>query len=218
MSPFTPATRLHYQIDGAADVPPLLLINALGTAIDLWVDLAPRLAETYRVIRYDARGHGRSTSQLRSEQGDPEFTIDQLGQDALSVLDAAGVESAHVAGISLGGLTSMWLGVNAPSRVRSLFIANTAAKVGTAQRWIDRVELVRRSGMTEVAALTMKGWFTPEFAEREPAAVEPCRAMVAACPPSRPSEVVPVASKVMISLSGKGGSEVRAVFGSLTGP
>lgn len=101
----------------------------------------------------------------------------------MSVLDAAGVASAHVAGISIGGLTSMWLGVHAPARVRSLFIANTAAKVGNAQRWIDRVELVRRSGMADVAALTMKGWFTPEFAEREPAAVERCQAMVAACPP-----------------------------------
>lgn len=175
-------TALHYQIDGSPDAPPLLLINALGTTIDLWVEHAPRLAKTHRVIRYDARGHGQSAARPGSEQS-PEFTLEQLGQDALSMLDAAGVKSAHVAGISLGGLTSMWLGVNAPSRVRSLFIANTAAKVGNAQRWIDRVELVRRSGMTEIAALTMKGWFTPEFAEREPAAVERCRAMVAACPP-----------------------------------
>lgn len=177
MSPSTSGTHLYYQTDGALEAPPLLLINALGTTIDLWIDHAPRLAERYRVIRYDARGHGQSGGS----GGD--FTLDQLGQDVLSVLDAAGVDSAHVAGISLGGLTSMWLGVNAPSRVRSLFIANTAAQVGNAQRWIDRVDLVRRSGMAEVAALTMKGWFTPEFAERAPAAVERCRAMVAACPP-----------------------------------
>src|SRR5690348_16698753 len=105
--PFTTETSLHYQIDGAVDAPPLLLINALGTTIDLWVDHVPRLARTHRVIRYDARGHGQSGG------GGSEFTLDQLGQDALSVLDAAGVESAHVAGISLGGLTAMWLGVNA---------------------------------------------------------------------------------------------------------
>src|SRR5512139_4297493 len=141
MSPFTAGTGLHYRIDGAADAPPLLLINALGTTIDLWADQAPRLAQHYRVIRYDARGHGQSGG------GGGDFTIDQLGNDALSVLDAAGVESAHVAGISLGGLTALWLGSYAQPRVRSLFIANTAAKVGNAQRWIDRVDLVRRSGM-----------------------------------------------------------------------
>ena len=114
MSPFTNGTRLHYQIDGVADAQPLLLINALGTTIDLWVDHAPRLAKTHRVIRYDARGHGQSGG------GGSEFTLDQLGQDALSVLDAAGVASAHVAGISLGGLTSMWLGVNAPAASSTL--------------------------------------------------------------------------------------------------
>src|SRR5262245_60869988 len=133
MSPFTARTRLHYQIDGAVAAPPLLLINALGTTIDLWIDHAPHLAARYRVIRFDARGHGQSGGA----GGD--FTIDHLGQDALDVLDAAGVESAHVAGISLGAFTSMWLGINAPSRVRSLFIANTAARVGNEQRWIDRV-------------------------------------------------------------------------------
>jgi 3-oxoadipate enol-lactonase len=177
MLTLTPGTGLHYQVDGPSDAPPLLLINSLGTTIDLWDDHVPRLAGRYRVIRYDARGHGRSGGS------GGEFTLDQIGRDALEVLDAAGVESAHIAGISIGGLTSMWLGLNAPSRVKSLFIANTAARVGNTQRWVDRIELVRRSGMAEVAALTMKGWFTPEFATREPAAVERCRAMVAACPP-----------------------------------
>src|SRR5688572_10626172 len=125
----TPAGRLHYRIDGPENAPPVLLGNALGTTLDLWSAQVHALAETYRVIRYDTRGHGQSSAAAR------EYTLEELGEDALRVLDAAGAPSAHVCGISLGGLTAMWLAVHRPTRVRRLVLANTAARVGTAARW-----------------------------------------------------------------------------------
>src|SRR5688572_29633668 len=107
----TAAGRLRYRVDGPATAPALLLSNSLGTTLELWDAQVEKWAKTFRVIRYDARGHGGSAVVPG------EYTIDQLGRDALAVLDAAGARVAHVCGISLGGLTAMWLGVNAPHRV-----------------------------------------------------------------------------------------------------
>src|SRR5262245_47097808 len=97
--------RLNGRVDGPNTAPALLFLNALGsTAEQLWKFQAPVFTRAgYRVVRYDTRGHGRS--------GIPsvESSIDQLGRDAIAVLDALGVERAHVCGSSLGGLTAMWL-------------------------------------------------------------------------------------------------------------
>jgi len=167
---------LRYRIDGPPRGRPVLLLHALGTTMGLWDGLAQVLADRYRVIRYDARGHGQS----RIPEG--EYSIDDLGRDALSVLDAVGVERAIVGGISIGGLTSLWLGIHAVGRVEKLLVANTAAKVGSRQRWIDRVALVRSQGMAAVAELAMGNWFTEDFRKREPATVDRLRGMVTASP------------------------------------
>ncbi len=171
------SARLHYRVDGPEDAPAVLLINSLGTTLDMWSAQADAWSPRLRVIRYDTRGHGQS--------GVPpgEYTLDDLGNDAIRVLDAAGVESAHVCGISLGGLTAMWLGVRQPARVRSLVIANTAARVGTAQRWTERIAKVRGEGMAAIGDMITPAWFSPAFREREPAIVARFREMVASINP-----------------------------------
>ncbi len=168
---------LHYRQDGPADGTPVLLMNALGTTMDLWSAQAMHLTQEFRVIRYDTRGHGGSAAPA----GD--YTLDELGEDALRVLDAVGAETAHICGISLGGLTAMWLGIYQPSRVRSLVLADTAARVGTAERWNDRIAKVRAEGMTAIADFNMPNWFTPAFREREPETVARFHRMVASCSP-----------------------------------
>ena len=131
------------------------------------------------MITYDARGHG--FSQVTA--GD--YTIEQLGRDALAILDDVGVESAHVCGISLGGITAMWMGVNAPRRVESLVLANTAARIGSLELWTERIAFVKQQGMATLADLTMPRWFTDDFRAREPQTIEQFRSMVAACPKDR---------------------------------
>ncbi|MEO8451330.1 MAG: 3-oxoadipate enol-lactonase [Gemmatimonadota bacterium] len=178
--------RLSYRVEGPDDAPPLLLLNSLGTTIDLWApQLAPPslpvgetggFAQQFRVIRYDARGHGRSTVPP------PPYTLDQLGQDALAVLGAAGAGRAHVAGISIGGLTGMWLGINAPDRVAGLVLANTGARIGTTALWRERIAMAESPGMTILADLIMTRWFTPGFRAQNPETLEMFRAMVAETP------------------------------------
>jgi 3-oxoadipate enol-lactonase len=128
------------------------------------------------VIRYDARGHGRSSVPT----GD--YTIDDLGRDALAVLDAAAVQAAHVCGLSLGGITAQWLAINAPDRVTSLVLANTAARIATVEAWTQRIALVHEQGMAAAAEQAMQRWFSPAFRERDPDTVHAFRALVQAVP------------------------------------
>ena len=82
--------------------PALLLFNPLGTALEIWDDPFPALCERYEVVRFDARGHGESTTGSRTE-----LTMEQLARDALAVLDACGIARAHLCGLSIGGMTAM---------------------------------------------------------------------------------------------------------------
>ena len=168
---------ISYDLDGAPDAPAVLLINSIASTRELWARQLPALTARYRVIRYDARGHGRSSAPA----GD--YTLEQLGRDALAVLDDSHTNAAHVCGISLGGLTAQWLGVHAPERATSLVLANTAARIGTVDSWNERIALVRAKGMTAVADLTIPRWFSPEFQERDPETVHGFRTMVQSCPP-----------------------------------
>jgi 3-oxoadipate enol-lactonase len=167
---------ISYDLHGPAGAPALLFINSIGTTRELWDRQRAAFAASYRVIQYDARGHGQSAVP----PGD--YTIAQLAQDALAILDAEQRTSAQVCGISLGGITALWLAVHAPARVRSLVLANTGARIGSVESWTARVALVRQGGMKAVADLAMQTWFTDGFREREPATVRQFREMVESCP------------------------------------
>ncbi|HEY7861189.1 MAG TPA: 3-oxoadipate enol-lactonase [Gemmatimonadaceae bacterium] len=167
---------IWYSVDGRAEAPPLLLIHSLATTHELWARQVPAFTAFARVIRYDMRGHGGSTSPAG------ELTIERFGRDALAVLDAAGVSRADVAGVSLGGLTTVWLGAHAPDRVRRLVLANTAARIGTSDTWSARIRAVREGGMELAADLAIPRWFTDGFRENHADIVAAYRAMVLACP------------------------------------
>lgn len=170
--------RISYTVEGPLERPVLLFINSIGTTRDLWQQQIPALVGTYRIIRYDARGHGSSSVPT----GD--YTIEQLGRDALAILDAEGAQKAHVCGISLGGITGLWLAINAPDRVASLIVANSAARIGSVQSWTDRIALVKEQGMRGIADMAIARWFTPDFTRGHEDVAESFRSMVAGCPPA----------------------------------
>ncbi len=174
----TSDATISYDVAGPATAPALLFLNSIGSTRELWSRQLPEFSAVYRVIRIDARGHGRSSVPT----GD--YTIGQLAHDALAVIDAEGIDSAHVCGLSLGGLTAMWLGVHASPRVKSLVLANTAARIGSVQSWTERIALVREHGMSAVAERAMLLWFSPGFRERDPETVERFRTMLQSCSPA----------------------------------
>jgi 3-oxoadipate enol-lactonase len=167
---------ISYQVEGDPQAPALLLINSIGSTRDMWARQMPAFTTIYRVIRYDARGHGQSSVPRGA------YTLDQLGQDALAILDDVGASTAHVCGLSLGGITALWLGLNAANRVRGLVLANTAARVGTVEMWTERIALVHQKGMSAVAELAMERWFTRAFRDRDPETIRAFQTMVQNCP------------------------------------
>ena len=158
--------RLHVRTDGDPAWPCVVLSNSLGTDLSMWDPQAALLARDHYVLRYDTRGHGRSG------RGTAPVTLDRLGRDVVGLLDALAVPRAHVCGISMGGMIGQWLGIHAPQRLGKLVLANTAARIGTAEGWTSRAELVRRAGMAAVADGAAARWFTPAFGARSPWLVE----------------------------------------------
>ena len=162
--------RIGFSITGPDQAPPLVLSNSLGTDRSLWHAQIGPLAERFRVLSYDTRGHGQS------EATPAPYSIDRLGRDVLSLMDASGIGRAHVCGVSIGGLTALWLGVHAPERVNRLVLANTAARIGSLESWEDRIGVARAGGLDALADGTMSRWFTAAFRLAEPDTVARMRA------------------------------------------
>jgi 3-oxoadipate enol-lactonase len=168
--------RIHYRLDGPVGAPALMLSNSLGTDLGLWERQLPVLGG-YRLLRWDARGHGRSDAPAGP------YTMEQLSRDALALLDAAGIARTAYAGVSMGGAIGQWLAMNAPERIAGLVLANTAAQFGTPEVWNSRIETVLRDGMGAVTPAVLERWFTPAFQARDPAEVDRVKAMLLATPP-----------------------------------
>ncbi len=169
-------TRLHYRFDGDRAAPVVVLSNSLGTTLDMWEPQAAALAERHCVLRYDTRGHGQS------EVPPGPYTIDVLGRDVIALLDHLGIARAAFCGLSLGGMTGMWLGVHAPQRIARLVLANTSACMGAPAAMDERIAAVTAGGVAAIAPAVLGRWFTPEFAAREPARVAAVKAMLESSP------------------------------------
>lgn len=135
------ALDVHVQISGPPGAPALLLLHSLGTSGHVWDAQVEALSLGWRVIRPDLRGHGLTTTTTGA------YSIEGLAQDARAVLDALGIERAHVAGISIGGLVAQALAAQAPSRVRSLMLLDTALAVPPPAHWREIATIVRQQGM-----------------------------------------------------------------------
>ncbi|MDE8652017.1 3-oxoadipate enol-lactonase [Novosphingobium album (ex Liu et al. 2023)] len=156
--------RVAWRIDGPEDAPVLLLSNSLGTSMDMWQPQLAAFAARYRVLRYDTRGHGASDVPTGA------YGLDRLGRDAIELLDGLGLARVHFCGLSLGGMTGQWLGVQAPERVERLVLANTAAFMGPPASWQARIQTVLREGMAAITGAVLERWFTPEFLSTRPQA------------------------------------------------
>lgn len=158
--------NIHYRLDGPEKAPVLVLSNSLGTTLSLWDAQIAELTQHFRVLRYDTHGHGQTTKRGK-------VTLSQLGEDVITLLDHLNIAKAHFCGISMGGLTGIWLARFAPERFYSIAVANTAAKIGEQAGWLSRARTVRSEGMGVVSASTAERWFTSDFRQHQPTIVEP---------------------------------------------
>jgi 3-oxoadipate enol-lactonase len=152
----------------------VLLSHGLATDLGMWDELTDALKGRYRVLRYDARGHGGSAAT----EGD--YTLDRLVADAVGILDALGVEQAHFAGLSMGGMIGLGLMLDHPQRIKSAVIADsrhTTTPDFTAA-WLARAEAVRTGGIAAIVESTVERWSSAGLAERNPAVVARMARMV----------------------------------------
>jgi 3-oxoadipate enol-lactonase len=166
-------TLLHYEIAG--DGPPLVLAGSIGSSVDMWEPQLPALAERFRVVRVDHRGHGRSPVPAGP------YTIADLGMDVLAVLDHLGEREVAMCGLSLGGMVGMWLAAHAPERISALALLATSAYQGPA-RWEQRMAAVGAGGMASIVDPVMALWFTPRFRAAHPDEVARFAAMLTGTP------------------------------------
>lgn len=174
--PFTTANGLtvHYDLTGPANAPVLLLANSIGTTLTVWDAVMPALTARFRVLRYDMRGHGLSA--VPAIGADSGYSMDDLANDALGLLDALGIARAHVCGLSIGGMMAQRLAVKAPERVDGLILCDTAGLIGPPSIWADRIAAIRANGLSSIADAVMTRWFTARFRESNP---DPLRGYVA---------------------------------------
>jgi len=169
--------HIHYELSGTGNGELLVLSNSLGSSLRMWDKVMPALEANHRMLRYDTRGHGASGVSA------PPYTLDQLGGDLLFLLDHLGVDHVSFCGLSLGGLTGQWLGIHAPERVARLVLANTAARIGTAEMWDQRIATAKGAGMDALAPAILERWFTQSYRDRYPDEMAFIRGMIAATDP-----------------------------------
>ena len=168
-------TRIAYRLDGEAGKPVLALSNSIGTTLHMWDRQVAALAEFFRVLRYDTRGHGASGVPAGA------YSPERLGRDVVELLDALHIPRVHFLGLSLGGMTGQWLGVHCADRIERLILSNTASYLGPAGQWDERIAAVLQAkDMSDTAEVFLRNWFPARMLEaREPVVAE-FRAMLLA--------------------------------------
>lgn len=153
--------KINYQTFGDENNPAIVFSNSLGTKFTMWQPQIDALQNDFYVICYDTRGHGQSSAP----QGP--YTIDQLGQDVINLLDHLNIKKTSFCGISMGGLTGQWLALHKPEYFNHVIVCNTAAKIGQEQAWNERAALVREQGLQPIAATAASRWFTERFIQSQ---------------------------------------------------
>ena len=166
------ATGIAYRVDGPADAEAIVFINSLGADHEMWDWQVGAFSERYRVVRYDACGHGAADPPARP------VTIETLGGYVVALLDHLEIERAHLCGCSLGGLTTLWTAARHPARVRRAVVANSGAKLGTAEGWNERIDALRSGGMAAVREQVLSRFFSERFRATHAETVARVRAML----------------------------------------
>src|SRR5215469_13699595 len=147
--------RCFYRLEGRKGCPVLVLSHSLGVDHSMWDLQMPDPLRYFQVLRYDTRGHGASDPPAG------EYSVDELGDDALALLDQLGIAQFAWCGLSMGGAIGQWIALNAPGRLTSLVLASTAPRFGTPELWDARMKAVREGGMQAIVDATMQRFFSP---------------------------------------------------------
>jgi len=169
---------INYRIDGPERAPWLVFSNSLATSLAMWDEQAAALQTSFRVLRYDQRGHGETDAPSGR------YAFDTLLDDALALMDAHNIDKAHFAGLSMGGATALGLAERRPQRFHSIVVADSPCQ-STPQsslQWEERIAVAQKQGIEALVEPTVGRWFPPETVAANPPYLDKIRAMIRATP------------------------------------
>ena len=169
---------INYRIDGPERAPWLIFSNSLATSLAMWDEQAAALADSFRVLRYDQRGHGSSDAPAGR------YPFDTLLDDALALMDALGINKAHFAGLSMGGATALGLAERRPDRFERIVVADSPCQSTpqSSQQWEERIAVAQQQGVEALVEPTVARWFPAETVAKNPPHLDKVRAMFRATP------------------------------------
>jgi 3-oxoadipate enol-lactonase len=167
----------NYEVEGPEGAPWVIFSNSLATDLSLWDAQAKAINKSFRILRYDHRGHGGT------EATDGRYNFDLLTADVVALMDALSIKRAHFVGISMGGMTGLALAQKHPDRVEKLAPCDCgpASTPASSQQWEERIAVAEKDGMEPLVMATAKRWFPPDYPENNPAFQKAC-AMIRATP------------------------------------
>lgn len=156
--------EIHYEISGKSEAPFLVLSHSLGSSLRMWELQMKALEEEFRVLRYDTRGHGKSQALPGP------YSLGQLEEDAIGLLNALKIDQVHWVGLSMGGMIGQGIALNHSDRLRSLALCDTMAIVTEEAQavWEERISTAREKGIESQLQATMERWFSPSFLSSDP--------------------------------------------------
>lgn len=169
--------RMNYEVTGTESAPPIVLHHPLATSLSIWDELTAALTPRYRVIRFDARGHGKTEATKGA------YSFETLTADTIGLMDHLRIERAHYLGLSMGGMVGQYIGLMHPKRVHALILVSTSSRVppeGQAM-WDERIKTVREKGMASQPEGSMQRWLA-EANRKKPALVARLTKMIEATP------------------------------------
>ena len=169
---------INYRIDGPERAPWLVFSNSLATSLAMWDEQAAALQTSFRVLRYDQRGHGETDAPSGR------YAFDTLLDDALALMDAHNIDKAHFAGLSMGGATALGLAERRPQRFHSIVVADSPCQSTpqSSQQWEERIAVAQKQGIEALVEPTVGRWFPPERVAANPPYLDKIRAMIRATP------------------------------------
>jgi 3-oxoadipate enol-lactonase len=169
---------INYQVDGPEGAPWLIFSNSLATNLHMWDPQAAELSKSYRVLRYDQRGHGETDAPAGR------YNFETLIADAVGLMDALGIKRAHFGGLSMGGATAFGFAQKHPDRLDKVIVCDTPCQStpASSQQWNERIAIAEKQGMEPLVEATVGRWFPPEILKANPPYLDKVRAMVRATP------------------------------------
>jgi 3-oxoadipate enol-lactonase len=169
---------INFEIDGPDNAPWLVLSNSLLTNLSMWDDQVAALKSSYRILRYDQRGHGGT-------QATPgPYSFDLLVADVIALLDMLGIKRAHFCGLSMGGMTALFLAQRHADRFDRIIACDCgpASTPASAQQWKERIEIAAKDGIGALVEPTIGRWFPPDFVAAKPPVLDKVRQMIRTTP------------------------------------